>query len=169
MMSVAKTIQLLADEGVEFVVIGGWAAIFHGSAHLTNDLDICFSRSDANLRKIVEALAPYNPRPRDFPPDLPFVWDFATLRNGTNFTLTTDLGAIDLLSEVTGIGGFEEIKAHSIRCYAFERDILTLDLPTLIRAKRASGREKDLRHLSELESLLESDDASPKPGTASDH
>ena len=79
----------------------------------------------------------------------------ATLRNGTIFTLQTDIGEIDLLAEVTGLGSFDDVKKHAITVEAFERQFLTLDLPGLIQAKRASGREKDLAALPELESLLE--------------
>ena len=62
---------------------------------------------------------------------------------------------IDLLAEVSGVGGFDEVKAHSELVQAFDRSVWTLDLPSLIRAKRAAGREKDLRALPELESLLD--------------
>ncbi|HEV3200213.1 MAG TPA: hypothetical protein VGZ73_20050 [Bryobacteraceae bacterium] len=89
---------------------------------------------------------------------MPFVWDRSTLRNGTVSTLSTDLGAIDLLAEVSGLGGFDEVKACSILVQAFDRSVWTLDLPSLIRAKRAAGREKDLRILPELEGLLEAEE-----------
>ena len=101
------------------------------------------------------ALTPYHPRPRGFPQDSPFIWDEASLRNGTIFTLVTDLGSIDLLAEVSGLGGFDEVKAHSIVVDAFDRQIAILALPALIKAKRAAGRDKDLEALKELESLLE--------------
>ena len=77
------------------------------------------------------------------------------MHNGTIFTLTTDIGSIDLLAEVSGIGAFEDVKANSIEVDAFDRRVRTLDLPALIRAKRAAGREKDLRMLPELDGLLE--------------
>jgi hypothetical protein len=77
------------------------------------------------------------------------------LRNGTVFTLQTDVGEIDLLAEVTGLGAFHDVKQHSITVEAFERQIATLDLRALIHAKRATGRAKDLTTLAELESLLE--------------
>ncbi len=81
-----------------------------------------------------------------------------TLRNSTVFTLQTDIGEIDLLAEVAGLGAFEDVKRHSIIVEAFDRRIATLDLRGLIRAKRAAGREKDLSALVELESLLEAED-----------
>jgi hypothetical protein len=154
-MQFEKAIQALCDAGVDFVVIGGLAATLHGSAQVTYDLDICYSRTSSNLRHLTEALAPFHPRPRGFPNSLPFLWDEATLRNGMVFTLQTDIGPIDLLAEVTGLGAFDGVKEHSMTVEAFERQITTLDLPGLIHAKRATGRAKDLTTLAELESLLE--------------
>lgn len=154
-MQFETAVRTLCDAGVEFVVIGGLAATFHGSARVTYDLDICYSRETANLRRLAAALAPYHPRPRGFPVGLPFVWDEGTLRNGTVFTLQTDIGEIDLLAEVAGLGAFDDVRKHSIQVEAFEREIATLDLAGLIQAKRAAGREKDLSALDELESLLD--------------
>jgi hypothetical protein len=154
-MQFERALQTLADAGVDFVVIGGVSATIHGSARVTFDLDICFSRVSANLQRLVSALAAFHPRPRGFPEGLPFVWDAGTLRNATVLTLQTDLGDLDLLAEVAGVGTYDEVQACSVLVDAFDRRIATLDLPGLIRAKRASGREKDLAALPELESLLE--------------
>ena len=154
-MNFVKAVQVLTDAGVEFAIIGGWSAIMHGSAYLTNDLDLCYSRTQANLRRLAGALAPYHPRPANFPLELPFVWDGRTLHGGTVFTLDTDLGRIDLLAEVAGLGGWDEIRKGCVLLPAFDREVWTLDLPSLIRAKRAAGRPKDLLVLPELESLLD--------------
>jgi hypothetical protein len=154
-MNFIAAVQALVDEGVDFVIIGGWSAILHGSSSVTNDLDICYSRSPDNLKRLTTALAAFHPRLRDLPQDLPFVWDQATLHNAAILTLSTDLGAIDLLAEVSGLGAFEEVKANSVLVQAFDRDVWTLDLPALIRAKRSAGRPKDLQGLPELEGLLE--------------
>ena len=102
-MRFEKALQSLSDAEVEFVVIGGVAAALHGSARATWDVDICFSRATINLRRLAAALAPFHPRLRDLPDSLPFVWDEATLSNGTVFALLTDLGKIDLLAEVAGV------------------------------------------------------------------
>jgi hypothetical protein len=154
-MQFEKAVQALCDASVDFVVIGGLAATLHGSAQVTYHLDICYSRATANLRRLIQALAPFHPRPRGLPGGLPFVWDEVTLHNGTVFTLQTDIGEIDLLAEVTGLGAFADVKQHSITVEAFERHIETLDLPGLIRSKRALCRAKDLTALAELESILE--------------
>lgn len=157
-MQFEKAVQTLCDAGVDFVVIGGLAASLHGSAQLTYDLDICYSRNAGNVRRLAQVLAPFHPRPRRFPAELPFIRDEVTLRNGTVLTRQTDIGEIDLLAEVAGLGVFEDVKKNSIIVEAFGRQVATLDLPGLIRAKRAAGREKDLAALVELESLLEAED-----------
>ena len=111
-MNFIAAVQALVDGGADFVIIGGWSAILHGSSSVTNDLDICYSRNPDNLKRVVASLTPFHPRLRDLPRELPFVWDQATLRNAAILTLSTDLGAIDLLAEVNGLGGFEEVKAQ---------------------------------------------------------
>jgi hypothetical protein len=154
-VNLVKAVQLLADAGVDFVIIGGWSAVLHGSSYITNDLDICFARNRENCIRLAAVLAQYHPRLRDLPSGLPFVWDAATLSNGTIFTLTTDLGVIDLLAEVTGIGDFAQVKRRSVAVHAFDRDVWTLDLAALIQSKRAAGRDKDRALLPELEGLLD--------------
>jgi hypothetical protein len=151
-------IQTLCDAEVDFVVIGGLSATLHGSARVTYDLDICYSRAPLNLRRMAKALAPFHPRPRGFPNELPFIWDETTLRNGALFTLNTGLGEIDLLAEVAGLGTYDEVKAGSITVEAYGRRISILSLRSLIEAKRAAGRDRDLAALPELESLLEAED-----------
>jgi hypothetical protein len=133
-MQFAAAIQALCDSGVDFVVIGGVAANLHGSAVVTFDLDVCYSRASANLSRLTRGLAPFHPRPRGFPAEVPFVWDEATLRNATVLTLQTDLGELDLLAEVAGLGSFDEVRANAIEVEAFGRKILALDLPGLIQS-----------------------------------
>ena len=155
-MQLAKAIRILCDAGVEFVVIGGVAGAFHGSAIVTYDLDICYRRTAENVRRLVAALAPFNPRPRGFPAGLPFLWDETNLRNSSILTLQTDIGEIDLLTELIGLGDFDNAIQRSILVEAFERKFATLDLPALIQTKGATGREKDRAALAELQSLLDS-------------
>ena len=66
-------ISVLNTAGVRFVLLGGVAMRLHGSAHLTDDLDICYSREPANLAVLAQAFAAYQPRLRGVPPDLPFI------------------------------------------------------------------------------------------------
>src|SRR5437762_5456631 len=95
-------LPLLTRYGVKFIVVGGGAAIAHGSARLTSDVDVVYSRDAENIRNLAAALQNYQPYLRGAPPDLPFRLDEQTIKNGLNFTLKTTLGDLDLLGEVTG-------------------------------------------------------------------
>jgi predicted nucleotidyltransferase len=158
-MNFSTAVHALVDSEVEFIIIGGWSAVLHGSiSPVTYDLDIFFSRHPKNLGRVVAALRPFHPRLRGLPTDAAFIWDEATLRNGAIFRLTTDVADFDLVAEVSGLGSFEEVKRTGVTVDAFGRSVQTLGLKSLIRAKRAAGREKDLRTLPELESLLEAEE-----------
>jgi hypothetical protein len=155
MIQIEVTLRLLTRHEVEFIIIGGVAVSAHGSAYLTYDLDLAYARTRDNLKRLADALAPQHPRPRDFPADLPFVWSEQTIKQGTNFTLTTDLGNIDLLGEVAGLGDYEQVRAQSVVMSLFNLQCRVLSLDALIVAKRAAGRPKDLLALPELEALRE--------------
>jgi hypothetical protein len=137
--------------GVEFVLIGGVASSLHGSSRATFDLDLVYDRSDENLTRVVEALAPLHPYLRGAPPGLPFRFDFKTLQNGLNFTLTSDLGDIDLFGEVPGGGVYQNLLRQSIKVrLADDASIQVVDLDALIRLKNAAGRPRDLEAVAEL-------------------
>ena len=155
MKHIELPLKSLIANSVEFVIVGGVAIIAHGVPYATFDLDFCYSRTSENLRKIVLALVSFNPRLRGFPTDLPFIWDERTLQNGTNFTLQTDIGDIDLLGEVAGVGSYLEVFANSMTLKLFDNDVRVLSLEDLIKAKKAAGRPKDLFILPQLETLQE--------------
>jgi predicted nucleotidyltransferase len=146
-------LRVLSEHGIEFILIGGAAAIAHGSARFTEDLDVVYERSPENLMRIVDALAPYQPYPRGAPAGLPFVWDVATLKRGMNFTLTTQLGDFDLFGEIPGGGTYAELAGGAIAIELFGVRCLCLSLAQLIRAKRTTGRPKDLEALAELQAI----------------
>lgn len=143
----------LARYQVEFILVGGAAAIAHGSTRLTQDVDIVYERSAKNLDRLVEALSPHKPYLRGAPPGLPFEWSRATLARGLNFSLSTSLGDIDLLGEIPGGGGYAELLPGAIELQIFQTRCLCLSLAQLIRSKRAVGRPKDLESLAELEAI----------------
>jgi predicted nucleotidyltransferase len=150
-----RLLESLADAGVEFIIVGGLAATVHGSSRLTQDIDVVYRRTEDNLRRIEAGLRPHQPYLRGAPPGLPFEWSAGTLAHGLNFTLTTGLGDIDLLGEIVGGGGYDDLLAHSVEIELFGRGYRCLDLPTLIRTKRAAGRPRDLEAIAELEALQE--------------
>jgi predicted nucleotidyltransferase len=147
--------RLLADHHVEFIIVGGVAATLHGSARVTRDLDVVYSRTPRNLAQLVAALRGHRPYPRGAPPGLPFAWDEPTLRHGLNFTLETDIGNLDVLGEITGGGGYAELRPHAIEVEVFGLRLLCLDLDTLIRVKEAAGRPRDFEATAELRVIRE--------------
>jgi len=155
MISFQKALVALRNAGVEFVLIGGAAMVAHGSALATQDLDICYERSHENIRRLVSALAPFHPRLRGAPADIPFRFDSDTLERGLNFTLATDLGDLDLFGEVAGLGAYKVVRAASDIVQVYGTDCPILSLDALIRAKQAAGRPRDLAAIPELEALRE--------------
>jgi hypothetical protein len=147
---VQRLLDALRAAGVDFVVVGGVALVLRGSSRVTVDLDVCYARDRGNLQRLAAALAPFHPRLRGAPPELPFLWDERTLASGLNFTLTTDLGDLDILGEVTGVGGYEKVVAGSSELAIGATHVLVMDLECLERAKRAAGRAKDLLDLAEI-------------------
>jgi hypothetical protein len=92
---------------------------------------------------------------RGAPPGLPFSWEERTLWSGLNFTLTTAHGALDLLGEIAGGGGYDDLLPYSIRLSLYGVECYCLGLERLIHVKRAAGRPKDLEVIAELNSILE--------------
>ena len=142
--------------GVRYVVIGGVAATLHGSASVTFDLDVCFDPVPTNRERLSDLLRSWGAHLRGVEPGLPFELDAQALATSHVLTLTTRLGDIDVMDSVTGVGAYAEVAANAV-----EFDVggglrcSVLDLPALVRAKRAAGRLKDKQHLPELEALLE--------------
>jgi predicted nucleotidyltransferase len=143
-------LRRLNENDVRYVLIGGLAMMLHGSAHITEDIDIGYARSAANFAALAGALRSMNARLRNVPRDLPFVLDARTFVNTQNLTLETDLAPFDLLGYIPGVDDFDQL---------FERAILTqLDgiavriasLDDIIAMKRAADRPKDRNHIAEL-------------------
>jgi predicted nucleotidyltransferase len=148
-----ELLAALRDAQVEYILVGGMAAVAHGSARLTEDIDIVYRRTPENIEKTVKALSQLRPYLRGAPPGLPFRFDVRTIERGLNFTLTTSAGDIDLLGEITGGGGYQELLPHSVPLTVYGAKILCLGLDRLIHVKRAAGRPKDLEAIAELEDL----------------
>jgi hypothetical protein len=148
-------VRLLGDAGVDYIIVGGIAGNVHGALRTTLDLDIVYSRAPENVDRLVRALAPCRPYLRGAPSGLPFVLDAETIARGLNFTLTTTIGDIDLLGEVTGGGRYEELRSRVDEVELEGRRCFVVTLETLIALKRAAGRPRDREALAELEALLE--------------
>lgn len=145
----------LADAAVDFVLIGGLAAGVHGSTRVTFDLDICYSPAPANRERLAALLAEWNAYLRGVEPGLPFVMDAKALETSHVLTLTTSLGDVDVMDAVDGVGPYSDVARQSVEAEFAGRRIRVLDLPALLKAKRATKRQKDAEQIPELEALLE--------------
>jgi hypothetical protein len=146
-------LKALNQSKARVVLIGGVAMIAHGSDSATKDIDFAFARDRENLVAIVSALASFSPRPKGFRPEPPFIWDELTLGNSTTLTLTTSVCDVDFLAEPDGAPPFSKLYERGIDISIFGERVRVASAEDLISMKRAAGRERDLYHLRELESL----------------
>jgi len=154
-VSFASMLGGLIAGKVRFIVVGGLAAAAHGSSRVTNDLDICYDALDGgNLVALGKLLARWKAYPRGVETGLPFIMDDRTLRGAPILTLTSTEGDIDVMDRIAGVGPYADVRKHSEKVTALGVSFRVLDLPTLIKAKRAAGRPRDFEHLPELEALL---------------
>jgi predicted nucleotidyltransferase len=156
----ARGLTVLREGGVEFIIVGGVAAILNGLGYTTYDLDVVYSRERGNIQRLVRCLEPCAPYLRGAPPGLPFKLDERTVRMGLNFTTT--FGDLDLLGEVTGIGRYRKLLPQSNEVNAFGIRCRRANLEPLIQMKRAAGRPKDFEILAQLQALLEEQRAGPQ-------
>ncbi len=155
MASTLEILKRLTAHKVEFVVVGGMAGVAHGSSYVTEDVDVCAPFSPENLARIVEALRGLNPCWRMQPRRPPLQDDPAALSSFHNLYLVTELGQVDFLDEIMGVGSYEEVRKQSIEMQLGGAICRVIDLDSLIRAKRALGRAKDVPVAVELEAIRE--------------
>ena len=152
MQNLAELTRRLIVGNVEFVLVGGFAAIAHGVLRSTRDVDVCCRFSEENLMRIQKALVDLNPvyRPRT---DLPLELTPKLCASLKNLYLKTDLGILDCLGEIKGVGSFEEVVKHSVELELPIGKCRVIDLDTLIIAKEAMDRDHDritVRDLKEI-------------------
>lgn len=150
-----RLISALTDAGVEFIVIGGAAAVLQNVPVVTEYVDIVHRRSEENIARLTEVLDRLDAY---FRGDLarrklrPRASDFAG--NG-HILLQTELGKLDVLCEISGHRGYEQLIAHTIHVGNGSLSIRVLDLPMLIRVKTEANRPKDRLVLPVLLATLE--------------
>ncbi len=142
-------IAVLVRLQVDFVVIGGLAATFHGAAIPTVDLDIIYERSRENLERLAKALQELTVRLRQAE-DVPFRVDARSLRNGDRFTFTTPLGDFDCLGTASGAPDYAHLRSRAKGMTFGSSSIKIATLDDLIAMKQTTGRAKDVAKLAEL-------------------
>lgn len=139
----------LNRQGVDFVIVGGVAGLAHGSAYPTFDVDVAYSRERANLERLVQALRELDVTLRGAPKDLPFQLDARTLENGANFTFDTPYGKLDVLGDLEGSGGYDELRRKASIETIAGHEVRIASIDHLIAMKRTANRPKDRNMLEE--------------------
>jgi len=148
-----QLLQRLADAQFEFVVIGGYAGVLHGSSLVTNDLDLCAVLSPENIAKLRTVLADLHPVHRMTHKKLSFLDVPPAGTSLANLYLETDAGIVDVLTNVLGIGAYARLRQSATEFPLFGRRCAVISLEDLIAAKEAVGREKDLLAVKELRAI----------------
>ncbi|MGH2968191.1 MAG: nucleotidyltransferase [Solirubrobacteraceae bacterium] len=146
-------LRRLGAAGVEFVVIGGIAAVAHGSPQITRDLDIVYATGDDNTRRLARTLIGLNAKLRGVAEDVPFVPDARTLRHVRLLTLDTDEGPLDVMAQPDGSRGYEQLLAGSIEAIVEGTAVRVAGIDDLIAMKKAAGRPKDRIYVEELQAI----------------
>ena len=84
-VDLAQVILPLVRAKVDFILIGGMAAILHGSARVTFDVDVVYSRTHDDIERLTTALEAHRPYIRNAPSGLPFAWDTKTISQWIEF------------------------------------------------------------------------------------
>jgi hypothetical protein len=146
-------LRRLDAAGVEFVVVGGIAAIAHGSPRFTFDLDIVFATNEANLERLGRALQDLKATLRGVTDDVPFVPDGRALRHVRLLALDTEEGPLDVMVQPDGSKGYEQLRAGSIEAIVEGTAVRVAGIDDLIAMKKAAGRPKDRLHIEELQAI----------------
>jgi hypothetical protein len=144
--------EALVRHGVDFVTIGGWAVIGHGSTRTTLDVDFVAATDADNLARVQAALADLEAElwgldTRPLGIDL----DARTLAEGGNFTLVTRAGGLDFFNEVPGGAPYEDVRARSVVADLGDGlQVRVAGIDDLLAMKRAAGRRRDLQDIATL-------------------
>lgn len=150
----AEILRLLADNDVEFVVVGMTAGILHGAPVTTVDLDLVHQRSPGNVERLLRVLADldatYRHDPRGLRPGE------SHLTGPGHSLLKTRLGDLDCLGTIDQDRRYEDLLPLTVELEIGEgRKVRVLTLAALIEAKERSGRPKDLAALPVLRATLD--------------
>lgn len=153
MSDLLSLLRRVSEAGIEFVVVGGFAGIVHGCTYVTQDIDICCVFDPDKLMALQEVLADLHPVHRMTLGRKPLELAAESASQFTNLYLDTDLGRLDCLSTIEGLGDFAKVKAASedIEVEGMHLNVLTLD--ALIQTKQALNRPRDREMLRQLQAL----------------
>jgi poly-gamma-glutamate capsule biosynthesis protein CapA/YwtB (metallophosphatase superfamily) len=148
-------LAVLATHRVEFVIVGGFAAMLHGATRPTSDLDTCPATDRENLERLTAALRELRAgiRVDDLADGLPFDTSADALAGVRLLNLRTRFGELDLTFAPAGTDGYPDLARHAQSREVGTVRVRIASLEDVIRSKTAAGRGKDLDALPELRRL----------------
>jgi len=151
-------LRRLVGAGVDFVIVGGYAGVVHGCTLVTQDVDICCNFTPGNLLALQKAIADLHAVHRMTPGRQPLELTAENASQFRNLYLDTDLGHLDCLSEIEGLGGYDEVAkaSQTIEIDGLPLRVLTID--ALITAKEAMNRPRDREAVRQLRAIKELED-----------
>jgi hypothetical protein len=146
-------LERLIKNGVEFVIVGGFAGVVHGCTYVTQDIDICCDFSTANLLALQKAISDLDPVHRMTPNRKKLNLSDKTCEQFKNLYLDTKKGQLDCLSFIDGLGDYSRAKEKSELIEVEDMKVRVLSLDALIKSKRALNRPRDKAAIMQLESI----------------
>lgn len=153
MPGLEQLLDRLISSRVEFVVVGGFAAMTHGVTLLTQDIDICCRFSVENLMRLRNSISDLHPVHRMTPQRVPLELTEQNCGRFSNLYLLTDFGVLDCLSEVLGVGDFDVVMQRSTGIELRSGLCRVLDIDALIEAKEAMNRPHDKQTAVQLKAI----------------
>ena len=135
-------LETLQRADVEFIVVGGAAAVLHGAPITTQDIDVVHRTEATNVGKLLAVLRALDARVRDLA-GRDIEPDAALLAGSGQVKLTTAQGPLDLLCRLHDGRAYDDLLAHTVEMTDGTLALRVLDLPTLIEIKSATGRTRD--------------------------
>jgi predicted nucleotidyltransferase len=148
-------LRRLVKAGVNFVIVGGYAGVVHGCTFVTQDIDICCDFAPRNLLALQKAIADLHPVHRMTPGRQPLELTAENAGQFKNLHLDTDLGHLDCLSEIQGLGGCEEVAKASQTIEIEGMPLRVLTIAALIVTKEAMNRPRDQEAVRQLKAIKE--------------
>ncbi|OGQ89944.1 MAG: hypothetical protein A2289_11170 [Deltaproteobacteria bacterium RIFOXYA12_FULL_58_15] len=153
MADLTTLLERLHDAGVEFVLVGGLAAVSQGAPVTTFDVDIVHRIDPENVSRLLVLLDSLNARHRG-QGDRVLRPNSRDLSAGGHCLLMTDLGALDVLGRIEGGRKYEDLVDHARDIQFRGRTMKVLDLSLLVELKRESKQPEDRQRLTILEATL---------------
>ncbi|MFL5321462.1 MAG: hypothetical protein ACJ790_17505 [Myxococcaceae bacterium] len=152
-MSYLQLIGVLDAAGVEFVIVGGTAAVLHGASTATYDLDVLMQFTPENCARLLEAVRPLDPRLAHTPDKRPLALTVEELAPFKNLYLNTRLGRLDVLGSLPPIESAEEVLRTAQQMVVAGVNVRVVALDLLIKVKAAMNRPKDKQTEIELRAV----------------